>query len=271
MEIILFVWSAILFGVFVRCLQTEILLNPHLTPRSFWGGCLCVSSAGLLLVAIDPLGALGIYPLPLLWFLSRLATMLVLNSLSCAFYLYLIVLYTQYLDHVPERLYIIWLGVNTTLSLLLAFTAIIGSATNNNFWYGFGGMFIILHEICSACLINASLSRLTKILQNMTHASNDLILRVAIRKIRLIRLIAVVLCALAVGNQIFGTDGFVTKLVWGAPIPAYPTSEFLPTLWFPHILIALAHVFLLYIFRRPQKKADATLERIEVPSQSTVS
>lgn len=272
-QLVPFVWGSVLFGTFLYALRSEFLLNGFLvTPRFFWCSCLCVSSFIFILLQLDPLGALDMYPPPLIKFLEWVGTSLLLDSVSCALYLYLIVLYQQHLAQVPRLLFLMWSGINLTATFLVLLVCVIGSASNNYFWYGICIVIVIVHELLIAVLLNVSLSKITSILKTMSSdGSNDPIFKAAIRKIRFVRLVCTSILCFVLGHQLFGSESFLELLAWGQPIPAYPIGEFVLDFWIPPILLCAVHTLLLYTLRRPQQKPSTRVDRIDPSTHVSTS
>jgi len=245
------------------------------SPRLFWCGCLCASGTVEVLKQLDPCSALGIYSPVWINFLGSVGSALLLDSGACALYMYLTVLHTQHLSHVPNQLRDVYLAANLALTFLIILSSLVGSASNNMFWYGIEAWVLIVHQVFNTVLLNVSLSLLTSVLLNMTILMPSANFRAAIRKMRFLRVAIVVLVSGAIADQFVGPSTPITQLVWGVPSGSIDLDDFDITAWVGSMLVCIAHLILLYTLRRPvSKEKESThtkVERIEVSLQHSVS
>lgn len=265
-QIFLFVWGASFFGYFVYVLQSQIKETGWvLNPRCLWAFCLCLSASFDVLRDLDPTSALGIFPPGWLNFLVFVGTSLLLNCAGCATYMYLVVLYKQHMSEVPSWLRTVWLTLNITLTIVNSITSLVGAGSNTIFWFGVGTWVTMLHELVIMILVNESLNRLTNILKKLPGSNASL--ERAIRKMRIIRVAATVICPAAIINQIISSENAFNRLAFDS-IKTPDTADFDVMYWVPGILVCIAHSTFAWMIRRPKSKDQERLERINVTQSS---
>jgi len=163
-------------------------------------------------------------------------------------YLYVDVIYLQYLSKMPRALTLTWAISNSIATILVLILTIIGAVTNNIFWFGACGVVIVVQEfviMVGFLVISHMVFAIISNLKSRTSATYT----AQLRKLNILRIAAAVVFPIAMINQLVGGEALVVRLnQWGVPVPLdYLFFDF--NLLVPDALTIIAHAFLLYSVR----------------------
>jgi len=275
-HVLFFVWGAVLLGFFVKDLIAEVLLNGWRTPRCLWVVCLCMSSTVYVLLQLDPRGILGLYSPAALKLIEWCVVLSVLQSFAFTGYMYLIAIYQRNLSPVPPLLRNYWLAFNLALTLLHVILSLIGSLADNLFWFGVDSCVLVVHEFSQILVLNVCICGLARYLQRLTQQQGSIGMSTnfshALRKMLFVRVGSIVIFVIVVLYQVLGPDGTLVRVSTPyMPILKYNSTTFSFSNIVGIFLIAVLHVLLLYMLRRPQAKSQRTSERTPAKEISTSS
>jgi len=211
---------------------------------------------------LDPRTILGIFPLLAEQFIDYLTSLLLLQAIACALYMYLLIVFQQTLTHVPTRLKQVWMGVNIALFVLEFLALLVGCSSNNLFWFGINDSILLpLHFLLMFIVWNVNLGKIVSCLnqsQGMIKVNTDN-LRGAIRKIMYLRILSVVISPLAIAYELGAFGGYDRLVRWGEPITPFDNEHFSALQIVSPFLKGSTLALLLYALRRPTpKRASAT-------------
>jgi hypothetical protein len=272
LQILFFVWGAVLLGFFGKGLVDELKAHSWLAPRGLWLTCLCCAVGFFVILQFDPRGILEIYSPNWIKFLEWVTLVALLDAFAFTAYMYLIVLYRQQMSSVPEGIRNMWLSVNCGFSVLHLLIAFIGSASNNIFWFAVDSLVLVLHEAILVIVLNVSICKLSQGLRRQTleigavgTTSN---FKSALRKIWYLRIIVTVVAIVAGIYQLFDPGNAIDRLTWGSQIKHYDNSKFSSVSLVSPLGSTGLYTLLLYMSRRPGD-ANASHSR-KIAASSTI-
>jgi len=264
-QVLFFVWGAILLGFFVKDLITEVQLNGWRTSRCLWVICLCISATMYVILQLDPRGILGLYSPAGLKLIEWFAILSAIQSTGFTGYIYLVAMYLRNSSPIPPFLRNYWLGFNVSLTFVHITLSAVGAITDNLFWFGVDLCFLVLHEGIHIAVLNVCICTLSRYLHKLTEQQSaiglDSNFRSALRKMMYVRIGSIVIYSLVAVYQIFGNDGIKSRLS-AAPILRYQSTTFEFNAITGILLMAILHMALLYMLRRPQSSAKASQRSI---------
>lgn len=271
-HLIIFPIAAVVFGIFLRNCGLEVAANGWvLSPRFVWHSSLCVSSALFCLLQLDPSSMLGIIPAPWRNFLGHLLTCLLLNALCSTLYMYIIVLAVRYLPtaQVPPLFTKLWIAASV-LSTLLAFCmALTGAIMDRSNWFGIAVIVTLLQEMVILVFTHTGLHKLGSLLKELELQTKTSYVTQR-RKLWIIRIVLTVLILCHEGN-IFGPGSVIYTIA--NPEPAHRFDPEVFDLIYPvqDVLLALAHLTLVYVSNRPTNSPAAHTTVVVLGDRSAAS
>lgn len=265
-QAVFLIWTAVIFGFFVKGLVSEVLLKGWFTARSLWLNCLTWGIAVEIILLFDPRGMYGLYMPSGLRFLEWMTIVSVLVGLIFTAYMYLIVLYKYNLKSVPVRVRALWIGINGAFILTHIVLSAVGSLTDNVFWYGVDGMVLIIHENLIILTLNVSIWKLTKALRAQTKdistSGGNSNFNVALKKLRCVCIVSIVAVLIATAYQL-GGSGYIQRLKsYPQPATAYDNKTFSPLTIVTPLIIAGLYSLLLYSSRRPSTNVSQNVSNV---------
>jgi len=278
-QVLLFVWNAVLLGFFLKDLIVEVTSKGWGTPRTAWLICLCFSSTVFAILHLDPRGILGMYPPAAIVILEWSVILSVLNSFAFSAYMYLIAIYQRNMTSVPACLRNYWLVFNVAFFILHIVLSATGAILGNMFWFGVDGFALVVHELSHILVLNVCICKLARYLQHLTQerktlGATETDFSSALRKMMYVRVGSIFFFLLAFLYEIFAPgNGALDRI--SAPnthIMPYDNAVFTWSTNIGIFLVILIQSLLLYILRRPRAKgSERTSERTQKDSTKEIS
>lgn len=254
-QFIFFPLAAVVFGLFLNALVHEITTSGwELSPRCVWRWCLTVSSFFFCIMELDPCSVLGILPTAWRNGVECTVASVILNSASSTFYMYIIVLSKRHLSKASSPSLItnptLWIVSCVLATVANIIVALGGAITDNGFWFGISLFIVAAQELILLAVVNVTLHKMGSLLSEL-EAQTSMNYTMQRRKIWIIRIVITALIVIDISNEFTKDDSYLNGLFNPAPPLGYDPTVFDPSAPILSVLMALAHLVLLYAMQRP--------------------
>jgi len=273
-QVVFFVLGAVIFGYVLRCMISEAA-NGLRSIRFAWAICLCISSGLFVLLFLDPRGALGLYPFPVIKLIEWAEILSLDNSLAFAGYTYMVAAYRRNRKSVPEYVRTCSIVGSILGTLVHVVLSVVGAATGNLYWFGVDAVVLVIQECLQLLVINVTLHTLSAYLKSLTQEKSTLGVvgtdfNSTLKKMMRVRVMSglSVACGILIQIALPGIGALERLARPYSPI-FVDNTVFVPTQCLSPLGVCGLNCLFLYIIKRPQ--SDSEKSSMQRPTTATAS